>query len=109
MAQIEETVLQPLGPSSRQKPLERKEREVESRASEASSAQSHSQQDRHSQADGGGFRQPLSSTVTGSCTASGTVSKGGSQQSYLKNLPRHGGIRTKREVRQDGKPGTRSM
>ena len=94
----------PLGHSSLQNTLEGDNNgEVESAAANVNSKGTPSQRDKPSQADGGGAGQPVSYTVQG--TGSGTVSKEGSQQGYLKNLPRHERRRIEQEIRRKRKPG----
>ena len=90
MAQAGETVSRPLGLRPLQNTLEREERDVETRTTGGNSKAAPSQ------------RGKLS-TVPG--TASGTVSKEGSQQDYLKNLPRHERRRIEQEMRRKRKPG----
>ena len=96
----EETVSPPLGFSSLQNTLKR---EVESGTASRSSEAAPSQQDKPSQAGEGGTSKPLSSTVPS--TASGTVSKEGSQQGYRKKISRHERRRIEQEIRRKRKPG----
>ena len=94
---------QPLGHSSLQNTLEGDDRELESGAANVDSKGAPSQRGKPSRADEGGAGEPLSYTVQG--TGSGTVSKEGSQQDYLKNLPRHERRRIEQEIRRKRKPG----
>ena len=97
------SVSQPLGHSSLQNTLEGDNREVKSGAANVNSKGAPSQRGKPSEADGGCAGEPLSYTVQG--TGSGTVSKEGSQQGYLKNLPRHERRRIEQEIRRKRKPG----
>ena len=89
---------------SLQNTSERVDSEIQSASGNYDAASSRSKQDKPSQADGGGSREPgLSSSV--SSTASGTLSTEGGQQGYLKNLPRHKRRRIEQEMRRKRRPG----
>ena len=88
-AQAEETASRPLGLTSLQNTLGREERDVESRTTSA----------------GIGEAAPSQRGKPVPSTASGTVSKERSHQSYLKNLPRHERRRIEQEMRRKRKPG----
>ena len=88
-AQAEETASRPLGFTSLQNNLGREGRDVESITTSAGISEATPSQ----------RSKPVPST------ASGTVSKERSHQSYLKNLPRHERRRIEQEMRRKRKPG----